>query len=223
MKLFLIILLLLIGILLIPVRIFIKADPDVAVSIGYLFFRWPVLPQKDRPETTPKKPKKEKKEKPKAEKKKKKLNIQDLKPYLGTLLDVLSHCFKSIQKLLKRTTLARLTFEIKVVGEDAAAVAMQYGRVSTAVYNAVAMLDRIFTLRVEQICILPDFTGDRTDFRMSLEVRVIPLAGLLAGLNILGWSLFGLVKIFLQQDQDNKKKAVTQERDVENGKQPSNQ
>ena len=221
MKIFFGMLLLFIGMLMIPVSVFIKADPNLAVSAGWLFFKCSILPSKDTTKTKPKKTKKEKPDKPKTEKKKKKLSIQDLKPHLKLLLDLLASCLKAVQKLLKRTTLAKLSFEITVVGDDAAAVATRYGTINTAVYNAIAILDRVFTLKMERINIIPDFSGDETAYYLSLEIRTIPLAVLAAGLNIFAVSLAGAVKMLTGRKQTDKNNTITQERAVENGKQSS--
>lgn len=144
------ILILLLVILLIPVRVSAGASSGKAphAVLRWLFLSIPLFPRPKRKKTQDKsessKPGK-KKEKPK----------RSLKPLLAELLARFDRLSRPVQRLLRRTGLARVSLRLVVKGEDAAATALRFGRANAAVYSTVAALDRIFSLRVEQIEIIP--------------------------------------------------------------------
>lgn len=148
------ILILLLVILLIPVRVSAGASSGKAphAVLRWLFLSIPLFPRPKRKKTQDKsessKPGK-KKEKPK----------RSLKPLLAELLARFDRLSRPVQRLLRRTGLARVSLRLVVKGEDAAATALRFGRANAAVYSTVAALDRIFSLRVEQIEIIPGFAA----------------------------------------------------------------
>jgi hypothetical protein len=200
-------------ILLIPVRVAVRADPALGVAVRYLFWTGVVLPAAEKP-AAPKKAKK----KPPVEKKKKPLR-QQLDRYLPILQDLLPRCLGPVRRLLRRTAVARLELAVTVAGADAADTAVAFGRMNAAVYTAVAALDRIVTLQVRRIDITPDFTAQKGGYFFSGEIRLIPLAALAAAVNIAALAAVSAVKTAVK----NKKAKNHLERDVAHGKQASDQ
>lgn len=183
------ILTLLLLLLLLPVRVTAKAatGQEPTATLHYLFFSVLLYPRPERP--APKQPEKKKQPKEKGEQPK-----RDLKPLLMQLLSRFERLSRPVQRLLRRTGLARFFLRLVVVGEDAAATALRFGRANAAVYSAVAVLDRIFALRVRQIEIIPGFTAEREEYSFSGEARVVPLAALIAALQLGFWALVALIQ-----------------------------
>lgn len=202
-------------ILLIPVRVKVWARPETGVSLGYLFWEKTVYPAEQKPEAAPKKPKKEKPEK----EKKQRSAREQLERYLPLAQDLLPRCLRPVRRLLRRTTLAQLELDFSVAGKDAADAAVKFGAVSTAVYTAVTVFDRVFTLRVRRIEIAPDFTSQTGRYCFSVEIRLVPLAALAAAVNLAVLLAASAVRTAFQRRRNQNRS----ERDVKHGEQAPNQ
>ena len=202
-----VILLLLLGVLLLlllwPAAVrFSVAGTQADVSLRYLFLKKQLYPKPEKEkEEKPAKPKKKKKKKEPAggEKEKpdrlaaiKSLSVSD---WLEIGPGLIAKCLRRVRALLRRTTLARFSLCILVSGGDAEATAVAFGRWQTAVCSTVAALDRIIRLRAEKIDIVPDFCGETTRFEASGEVRLCPLAVLIAVLNLAVIAICAYLKI----------------------------
>ncbi len=205
MKLLGVILLLLLGVLLFlllwPVTIrFSVAGGQAEVSLRYLFLKKQLYPRPER-EEKPAKPKKKKKKKEPAEGEKEKtdrfaaLRSLSVSDWLEIGPELVKKCLRPVRALLRRTTLARFSLSVLVSGGDAQATAVAFGRWQAAVCNAVAVLDRIIRLRAQRIDIAPDFCGEKTQFETSGEVRLCPLAVLIAVLNLAVIALCAYLRI----------------------------
>lgn len=117
--------------------------------------------------------------------------------------------------LLRRTGLARVSLRLVVKGEDAAATALRFGRANAAVYSATAALDRIFSLRVERIEIIPGFSAEQEEYSCSGEIRLFPLAVLIAALQLGFWTLIALIRSAGGRDtheNENRRRSPSDER-----------
>ncbi len=213
------ILILLLVILLIPVRVSAGASSGKAphAVLRWLFLSIPLFPRPKRKKTQDKsessKPGK-KKEKPK----------RSLKPLLAELLARFDRLSRPVQRLLRRTGLARVSLRLVVKGEDAAATALRFGRANAAVYSTVAALDRIFSLRVEQIEIIPGFAAEQEEYSCSGEIRLFPLAVFIAALQLGFWTLIALIRSAGGRDTNENRRAQPARRKEEYyGKQASHQ
>lgn len=112
-----------------------------------------------------------------------------------------------MQRLLRRTGLARVSLRLVVKGEDAAATALRFGRANAAVYSTVAALDRIFFLRVEQIEIIPGFAAEQEEYSCSGEIRLFPFAVLIAALQLGFWTLIALIRSAGGRDTNENRRA----------------
>lgn len=220
MKIFLAVLAVLILILLIPVRVVASTTPEMTAELRYLFFKKRLYPL----EKKEKKAKKPKKEKPPKEPKKKKGFPLTVKEIIALLPKAFSKLIPPVKKLLRRTTIAKFRLKMVVVGSDAAETAIKFGKTNAAVVNAVALIDRIFTLRAKQIDIIPGFESLESEFEGSGEVRAIPLAALIAAVS-LGINLLILLLPPLMAKKKNKKSEIKENtrKDENDGKEESAQ
>jgi len=222
-KIFLAVLAVLILILLIPVRVVASTTPEMTAELRYLFFKKRLYPL-EKKEKKEKKAKKPKKEKPEKEPKKKKGFPLTVKEIIALLPKAFSKLIPPIKKLLRRTTIAKFHLKMVVVGSDAAETAIKFGKTNAAVVNAVALIDRIFTLRAKQIDIIPGFESLESEFEGSGEVRAIPLAALIAAVS-LGINLLILLLPPLIAKKKNKKSEIKENtrKDENDGKEESAQ
>lgn len=166
------IILLLFLITLIRVQVFATYTGDLTLTLKILFFKISILPQKEKPKK-PEKEKKPKQEKPKPEKKEEDKN--EKKPsFLSKLKDkkgvtgVLS-LFTSIAKIaggalkgiFSHIVIKKMDVGIELTGEDAASVAVNYGRVCSVLYPAVNIITAATVCEDYNVVVEPVFNPDR--------------------------------------------------------------
>ena len=188
------ILLLIFLISLIRVQIFALYSDDLTLSLKILFFKIKILPQdEEKKEKKEKKPKKEKKkkeeEKPKKEKKK-----EEKKPsLLSKLKDKhgvtgLIELFRSaaniatgmLKGIISHVVFEKLDVGIMLSGEDAASVALTYGKVCSALYPSINILTSATVCRDYNISIEPVFDPEKpTEVYANVHVylRIIFVLG----------------------------------------------
>lgn len=205
MKIFVAILLLLLLFLCLPVRFKFNAGEAVFAELNYLGVKkrlWPKPPEKEGgKKSAAQKPKKKKPQKPQ---KPKIMQEQSLAELLELARLLLQGVKRPVQKLLKRTSLARLSVAIAVGGQDAHRVAVRFGQVNAAVYNSLCALDKIFTIRVKKIAVFPDFCGEGFKYDCEGELRIVPLAVLIAVFSLLPLAVRLICKLLLAGKKDKK-------------------
>ena len=157
---------------LIRVQVFATYTDDLTLTLKILFFKIPILPQKEKPKK-PEKEKKPKQEKPKPEKKED--DKKEKKPsFLSKLKDkkgvtgVLS-LFTSIAKIaggalkgiFSHIVIKKMDVGIELTGEDAASVAVNYGRVCSVLYPAVNIINAATVCENYNVVVEPVFDPDR--------------------------------------------------------------
>lgn len=201
MKIFAAILLLLILVLLVPVRLYVNSAPEITVTVKYFWFKKGILPKGEKRAKKKDMPKKPKTEKKKARKKR---QISYTLQEVLDLLQMLRHrASPSVRRLLRRTTVAKFRLRMIVAGQDAADTAIKFGKVNAQVFTAVALVAEIIRLKADQIEILPGFGVAKSETSYSGEMRLSPLALLVAGAQIGFWSLVSAVPLYLKSRKNN--------------------
>jgi len=205
MKIFLMILLLLTLFLLIPVKAEMRYDGELFLAVRYLFVKKNILPKKPETEKKAAKPKKKAK-KPKPDKPRRKFPLKagEMLSLLPKAVDML---LPPVRMLLKRTVIAGFGLDVVVVGSDAADTAIKFGKVNGAVVYAVALIDRIVTLKAKRINIYPGFTFEKSDIRAEGDVKAYPLAVLIAAVQLAVYGLILLVPTLVQKKKIKAKAA----------------
>lgn len=200
------ILLLILLLLLIPVRIKAHAATEEPPEVVMWVLMFPVrlVPGRDSSDK-----RRRKKHPSSGESGKSKKQIHDLKRFAAGLLPYLSHLCAPVQRLLRRTGVARVSLRFVVTGEDAAQTAIRFGQVNAAVYFAVAVLDRIVSLRVDRIEILPGFTAPKEQYAVCAEARIFPFAVLIAGLQIGFWILAAALRAGQRPEKSENRRAAS--------------
>ena len=158
--------------LFIPLRVGIKAQSELNITLSYLFLRFRLYPQKQK-----------KKEKPPQKSaagngEKKPGYIQKLFKEKGTagaireLTDILKTVLKQFFKLLKHLKFNRLFLTVHVADGDAAKAAIEYGAVNAAVFPLLALVDTAAGIKRKKVDIYCEFEGESSlsaDIRFSLR------------------------------------------------------
>lgn len=207
MKIFLVLTALLLLLMLIPVRAAFFTEPCFTAEIKYLFFKKRLFPiEKGKRDKKPKKTKSRKA----SEKKhgsKSRSPMLTKKQMISLLPKAYKRMLPPIKRLLKRTTIARLSLKMTVCGEDAAETAVKFGRMNAAVVNAVSIVDKIFSLKVKEIDIIPDFESCESSFKASGELRLIPLAALAAAVSLAANALCLLLPVLAEKRKAHAEKS----------------
>lgn len=202
MKVFGCILLLLILLLLVPVFVVFDKNLEFSVTLKYFWFKRNILPKKKTETKEAEKPDEDREPK---EKKKKKKELPATPQEIWELLQkLIPRLTPPVRRLLRRTTIAKFRLRMIVVGDNAADTAIKFGKVNAAVFSFVAVVNRIVTLKVKQIDIIPGFGADLSETSCSGEIRLVPLALLIAGVQFAIWSLVSAFPLLLSKSKDKK-------------------
>ena len=127
-----------------------------------------------------------------------------------------SRCFSEVTDALKKAgrkfrhlRVRLFSFQIAVVGGDAADTAILYGKTCAVVYPAVAAILRVCRYRTYHVEVQPDFTGEKT--RIDAQI-VLQISALYVVSAALGLALDAL-KIFLKLKQEDAKPASHKTKD----------
>lgn len=166
--------------LFIPLRVGIKAQSELNITLSYLFLRFRLYPQKQKKKKKP--PQKSAAEngekKPENDSEKKPGYIQKLFKEKGTagaireLTDILKTVLKQFFKLLKHLKFNRLFLTVHVADGDAAKAAIEYGAVNAAVFPLLALVDTAAGIKRKKVDIYCEFEGESSlsaDIRFSLR------------------------------------------------------
>ncbi len=158
--------------LLIPISVHIEYDGDFFVKLKIAGIKaFEAEPKEEIKEPSPdtESDKKAKKQTEKAFDKLKKKHgfagaVKEIFVFLKAVLERLKGSFKHI-------AVRRLCLDIKVASGEAAATAIEYGAVCSAVYPVLAFIDSIASVKMKSINVTADFNSDKSDFRFSVIIR----------------------------------------------------
>lgn len=112
-----------------------------------------------------------------------KVRIEQFKLLWGTVK-------KFFTKLFKGVKISRFTVDFVISGNDACEAAVNYGKVSTVVYNAIALLKLMFRVSVKSVDIGCDFESGKSRYDCSANITL----GLGTAIALLSGALFGYLK-----------------------------
>lgn len=215
-------------VLLLSVKIVITVhyEDDVAVSVGWLFLKFNILPKKEKEDKPKKEKKKKEEETPKNESeiikepKKKKENMF-VRFYhnrgVSGVVQLLKDAAKALGGMFKRIGRAFLFEELYIsldVGAgDSAETAIKYGKVCSAAFPAMGLI--VSTMRVKKysININPDFIYGKNVARLHTKISVRPIA-LINAVIILAFEL--LFKVVIKLLKHSKVQKPTVEKQIIN-------
>lgn len=118
------------------------------------------------------------------------------------VLDVLYSAERPLVRICKGFKFSRIYIDFMIAGEDAYKCALNYGRISGAVYNLLGWISTVCTADFRTVDIFPDFNAkeNRWDVSARLSFRLITL--IVAGIQFLITYIF---KFFIPQKRYEKK------------------
>ena len=166
-------------------------EDDVAVSVGWLFLKFDILPKKDGKGKSKKEKNKKKEDKPETQTKnetvkepKKKKDNMFIRFYrnrgVSGVVQLLKDAAKALGGMFKRIGRAflfeELFISISVGASDSAETAIKYGKVCSASFPAIGLI--VNTLRVKKysIDINPDFLYGKNVAKLHTKVSVRPIS-----------------------------------------------
>ena len=163
-------------------------EDDVAVSVGWLFLKFNILPKKEK-EKKPKKEKKKKEEKPKEESevvpepKKKKQDNMFVRFYknrgVNGVVQLLKDVAKAVGGMFRRIGRAFLIEELIIsmtVGAgDSAETAIKYGKVCSGAFPAMGLIVNTMRVKKYNLEINPDFIYGKTSAKLHTKISVRPI------------------------------------------------
>ena len=187
-----------------PVTVWIKLDKDFYLKLKFLgicFFR--IEPKKKEKNKDSKNTVSDKKAEKVTDNEAKKLfeKLKEKYGFTGAVKSLFGFFFKILTPLksfLKRVKVKKFKLRLIVAGEDAAATAVEYGAVCSAVYPVMAMLEACVGIKAENIYIRSNFESSDCEFSFSfsLKMQVILLL-------VFAWRIYKEYKIFMSGLQLN--------------------
>ena len=178
-------------ILSVKVKVTVHYEDDIALSVGWLFLKFNILPQKGKAEKPKKeKKKKEKKEKPKDESevvpepKKKKQDNMFVRFYrnrgVSGVVQLLKDAANAIGGMFGRIGRAflfeELFISLTVGAGDSAETAIKYGKVCAGAFPAMGLLVNKMRIRKYNLEINPDFIYGKTEARLHTKISFRPIS-----------------------------------------------
>lgn len=157
------------------------------LTAHYLFFRFDLTKERPKKDDTLKKKKKPKKEK----EEEKKAGIGDIIPQVWETLKSSRWAFGLIRRHL---IFYRLRVLASIGGPDAHQTAEAYGKTAALINGGLGLLGEIFPVHIEQIVIIPDFLSEQSHYDLSGRVRIRPIFGAAAALNLVWVFLLASIK-----------------------------
>lgn len=151
--------------------------------------------------------KKREKRRAKAEKQRKK---DDLKEKIKLIKMILVSSKKGLKRILKGIYISEILIDFTVADEDAANAAINYGKISAAVYDGVAFLRTFFTVSIREITVNCKYNSNESSYDGECSVKLRPATVLLAALSIL-WHL--LIQ-YIKMKQEEKQLSKTERNDI---------
>lgn len=191
-----------------PVSVEAEFEEEFSARVRYLFVRYQIYPRPEKPEK--KKPEKAPPPEKKPSRLRKLLRKRGVSGFLELAREFSRIALGGAKKLLSHTVVDRLRLDLTVGGDDAAAVALNYGRACAAVSTALGALLSAAKCRKPHVEVAPDFLGGKSavHFRVRLKIRLIFLIS--SALS----ALFGFIKLYFRLKKesghpDQKEKAVS--------------
>ena len=219
------IILFLIMLFLIPVRVTAHYEDTFEMSVQYGFIKLKLFPQKEKKNKDKKKKVKpdKKKEQPDNQNKKnkkakndkvKKDNIfvtfyrnQGFEAVIQLIADALGATTGMFGGIFRHFVFRELYLEMKIAGPDAAATAIKYGQISSAVFPAMGYICSKAKVKKYDIDISPDFLAVKDKAMFHFQFGLCPIF-VTNSVIAAGFKLFKnvLLKLIKEQNADNKDK-----------------
>lgn len=83
-------------------------------------------------------------------------------------------CEKHLKKIINNISADRVNINFIAAGEDAYSAALLYGKLSTAVWNAVAVTKAVNKVKYNKVSVTADFNSEEPVYDISARVKITP-------------------------------------------------
>lgn len=204
----------------IPVILELEYTDTVKCRLSWLFLKINLYPFPEKKEKKPKdEPKKEpeKTEEPKEEKPKKENFLKTFYENQGLsgVIELLKNCVAALKrfsvKFIKRAVIfKKLHLEIHITEGDAAATALKYGKVCSALYPSLGFICSNMRVKDYKVNVYADYCGEKTSVDFVTKTAIIPRALMNAGIVLCFSLLKQLLKVVIsniKSSNDTQRKA----------------
>ena len=203
------VILLLTGFLLASVTVKVTVSDTVRIWVGAFGIRFLILPAKQKKKQKQKRKKKKKaaaarKSRPaakKAQKPKEKPHEQSFAETVSFAVDLLRATVPGAVALVKKIRFVNMRVFVSVGADSADETAIRYGMVCGAVYNTLAAIDSMMTLRVKSVDVVSDFVTGEMQYDISFLAKLRIGSILKAAIGILISILRTILKRNAQQEE----------------------
>ncbi|MCD8188244.1 MAG: hypothetical protein LUD57_06525 [Ruminococcus sp.] len=121
---------------------------------------------------------------------------------VGLLMEIWGCAKHPLGKLLKGFHINDLYIDFLVAHEDAYKCALRYGKICGAVYNSIACMQNLFTVRFKTVDVECGFGKEKSRWDAGFNVRFLPVTAVIAG----AWFLITYIfRLYLPEKRKNKK------------------
>ncbi len=201
-------------ILLLVLPVFVRVQYREELTVCVRVFGIPIYRYSSSDEK-PKKPKKSKKkstakQKKKSEKKKdgffaelaKDLKTEGISAVVGTIKAIAGLTVGAVKRVLRAVVVDRLQLQLFIASEDAAATAINTGRVCAVLYPPLTALQSVLRIRRREVTVTPDYLAEKGRVVADVRFHAIPIRILWAAL----WTVLNMGAVF-----DHKTKKTEEE------------
>ncbi len=167
------------ALLFVPLKLFISFDEDLKANITYFGFKI----KTDKP--LKKSSSSEKNSNNQENILKKLYSENSFKEFLNIIFSFLKTVFNQLKFIIKHIRIYNFDLKIWVATEDAAKTAIEYGVVSTAVYNFLQFVSGIANLKLKKVDIYSDFESKKSKVIFSSSVKISPIFLIISAIIIL--------------------------------------
>ena len=120
---------------------------------------------------------------------------------------------KGLKKLFLHIYIDGLVIDFRIAGEDAYKTALNYGRISAGVYNAIGVISSLFRAKIRSVDIVCDFDGKKSVFDCEAKISIKP-ATIFSAVFVILFGLLKNIRVLTKKsenvkDQPDANKAVT--------------
>lgn len=152
----------------------------------------------------------EENEKKKKKKKKKDKPPKTLNEKIDFVLDIVRAADRPVLRLFKGIKIYELYIDFIIANEDAYKCALNYGRISGALYNVLAWVSALFNVRLRTIDVNPGFAVSKPRWDAAAKIKFRPITAVFAGVGLLLTYLFRFLIPGILQDRKLRKQAARQ-------------
>lgn len=198
----------------IPVILELEYTDTVRCKVSWLFLKINIYPLPEKKEKKPKEePEKKKKSKPKKEEPEKPKKENFLKTFynnqgLSGVIELLRNCVAALKrfsiKFIKRAVIfKKLHLEIHITEGDAAATALKYGKVCSALYPSLGFICSNMRVKDYKVNVYADYCGEKTSVELVTKTAIIPRALIGAGISLCMSLIKQLLKVVIANNKSS--------------------